>query len=143
MADMESVVTFTVLGKPAPQGSKRYVGNGRMVEASKHLEPWRMATRIAAMEAMRASRLPTYTGPVDVHVHYTFAISPSSRGRTDGMLHAIRPDLDKLLRATLDGITGVVIDDDSRVANLSSRKTWTTGEQGAQITVMFLGLETT
>ena len=43
---------FEVIGtEPAPQGSKRYLGNGRFVEASKKLEPWRRAVA-EAVEAM-------------------------------------------------------------------------------------------
>jgi hypothetical protein len=30
--------TFTVLGKPAPQGSKRHVGKGVMIESSKQVQ---------------------------------------------------------------------------------------------------------
>lgn len=32
---------FAVFGLPAPQGSKRHVGEGRMVESSKRVKPWR------------------------------------------------------------------------------------------------------
>lgn len=31
---------FSVLGLPAPQGSKTHVGEGRMVESSKRVKPW-------------------------------------------------------------------------------------------------------
>ena len=36
---------FAVLGLPAPQGSKRHVGEGRMVESSKRVKPWRRHER--------------------------------------------------------------------------------------------------
>src|ERR1700676_3259288 len=34
---------ITVRGIPAPQGSKRHVGGGRMIEMSKAVGPWREA----------------------------------------------------------------------------------------------------
>lgn len=43
-------VEFTVLGVPAPQGSKRHVGRGVLVESSKALGPWRVARREAARQ---------------------------------------------------------------------------------------------
>jgi Holliday junction resolvase RusA-like endonuclease len=33
-----------------------------------------------------------------------------------------RPDLDKLIRAILDGITGILIEDDSQVVNITATK---------------------
>ena len=38
--------------------------------------------------------------------------------------HGKRPDVDKLARAVLDGLTGVVFVDDSQVFDLSVLKTW-------------------
>ena len=45
-------ITFEVYGQPAPQGSKRHVGGGRMIESSKAVAPWREAVKWAAIEAM-------------------------------------------------------------------------------------------
>ena len=36
-------ITLTVRGLPAPQGSKRHIGRGVMVESSKRVKPWRDA----------------------------------------------------------------------------------------------------
>ena len=44
-------VEFTVLGVPAPQGSKRHVGRGVLVESSNALGPWRDAVAWAARDA--------------------------------------------------------------------------------------------
>ena len=48
-----------------------------------------------------------------------------------------KPDLDKLCRSTLDGITGVLIKDDSQVVNLICNKVYANkGElPGALITI--------
>jgi len=50
-------VEFTVLGVPAPQGSKRHVGRGVLVESSKALGPWRDAVAWAARDAAVARSL--------------------------------------------------------------------------------------
>jgi hypothetical protein len=39
------MIRFRVNGHPAPQGSKRHVGGGRMVESSRAVGPWREAVR--------------------------------------------------------------------------------------------------
>ena len=39
----------TVIGIPAPQGSKRHVGNGIMIENSKRVKPWRQNVKEAAL----------------------------------------------------------------------------------------------
>ena len=36
--------------------------------------------------------------------------------------HSVRPDLDNLVKAVMDGLEGVVYDADSRVASLQARK---------------------
>ena len=51
-----------VLGTPAPQGSKRHVGGGRMVESSKLVGPWREAVKAAVAAAYPG--LEPITGPV-------------------------------------------------------------------------------
>ena len=44
------VITIRVYGTPAPQGSKRHVGRGVMVESSKKVKPWREAVKQAALD---------------------------------------------------------------------------------------------
>ena len=50
------MITFHVSGTPAPQGSKRHVGGGRMIESSKKVEPWREAVaRVASAHLLDES----------------------------------------------------------------------------------------
>jgi Holliday junction resolvase RusA-like endonuclease len=49
---------------------------------------------------------------------------------------ATKPDADKLARATLDSLTGILFDDDSRIVELSVLKRYAApGQEGASITV--------
>ena len=117
------MIAFIVRGHPAPQGSKRHVGNGRMVESSKHVAPWREAVRHTATISYA---LTNPEGPIDapivVDMVFTFA-RPKSHYRTGRNAHLLRdaapthptgpPDLSKLARSTEDALTdaGVWRDD--------------------------------
>lgn len=103
-----------MLGVPAPQGSKRHVGNGRMIESSTKVKPWRAAVAAAFPVA-------PIDGPVEVVV--TFVLPrPKSERKTYTRPHTRRPDLDKLIRSTLDALTGRAFGDDSQVTHIDIRK---------------------
>lgn len=120
-------------GLPAPQGSKRHVGNGVMVESSKHVRPWREAVKHAALDALEeAEDWPRQEGVVGLHViftlprpraHYRTGNSSHQLRKAAPHLHASRPDVDKLLRSTCDALRDAgVYADDSRVAQVYALK---------------------
>ena len=114
--------SFDVIGIPAPQGSKRYVGNGRMIESSKKVKPWREAVKWAAIEAMRAQRI---TAPLDGPLHAT-VIFVFRRPKTAPKLRSypdVYPDIDKLLRSTFDALRqSALIADDARIVCVHASK---------------------
>lgn len=108
-----------VAGIPAPQGSKRHVGGGRMVEVSRAVGPWREAIRAETQRAV----IGTIDRPVSVSVMFRLPRPKSTPART--AFPAKRPDLDKLVRAVLDGlVAGGAIADDSQVVVLRAAKTF-------------------
>lgn len=110
-----------VPGLPAPQGSKRHVGRGILVESSKALGPWREMVKLAAHNRMLQRGLTMQTAlPLVVEIEFVMP-RPKSLGKRDPR-HVKRPDVDKLARAILDGLTGVVFADDSAVWCLNARK---------------------
>lgn len=111
-----SPVAFIVEGIPAPQGSKRHVGGGRMVESSKRVAPWRAAVAAAAREAE-----VFISGPVMINLDFRFP-RPKRMKPKDRSPMVQRPDLDKLIRSTLDGLTGVAFTDDSQVVKITATK---------------------
>lgn len=118
-------MTITVHGSPAPQGSKRHVGRGIMVESSKAVKPWREAVRWSAVEAIR-QQFPesaiAYRGPVAVDI--TFFL-PRPKSAKKGAVPDKRPDIDKLLRSTFDALKSAgVYEDDSRVVCVAARKVY-------------------
>lgn len=128
---MPPTLEFSVRGIPAPQGSKRHVGRGIMVESSKKVRPWRDAVRAEAVAAWDSVPLDE---PVRVHMVFTF-LRPASHYRTgknagivrDTAPHAPQgaPDLSKLIRSTEDALTEAgVWRDDARVVEVSAWKVY-------------------
>jgi crossover junction endodeoxyribonuclease RusA len=112
-----------VPGRPAPQGSKRFLGNrggkGITVESSKAVAPWRADIR----EHVAARRSePPLAGALAVRLEFVLPRPVSTpKRRTPAAVK--RPDLDKLVRAVLDalGSAGLWVDD-SQVVDLATSK---------------------
>ena len=124
------MIAFTVTGDPQTKGSAkafRHNGTGRIIVSNDNprCKAWQTNVAWQAKGAM-AGRRPE-PGPVRVEVMFTVARPPTSR------LLVPRLDVDKLLRALLDGMTGVVYVDDSQVVEATARKAW--GVAGASVTV--------
>lgn len=132
---MTRIVTFDVSGIPAPQGSKRYLGTsggkGILVESSKRVAPWRADVRAAAIQVQP---FPPLDGALDVEL--TFRLPrPMGHYGTGGNAGAVRrsaptypyrkPDIDKLARAVLDALRGVIWLDDAQVVRLHATKDYT------------------
>ena len=114
------MIDFFTPGKPAPQGSKRHVGRGIMVESSRDVGAWRERVAIAAHNTMRGVGGVVVTGPVAVTLGFILPRPKNTPKVTPAAVK--RPDLDKLVRAVLDAVTGVVIADDSQVVALHATK---------------------
>lgn len=113
-------IAFSVPGKPAPQGSKKHVGRGILVESSKELGPWRERVALAAREARAAH--PIWAGEA-LTVRLGFVMPrPTSTAKRSTPPAVKRPDVDKLARAILDALTHVLFEDDSAVVDLHAEK---------------------
>ena len=79
----------TVNGLPAPQGSHKHVGGGRMVESSKKVKPWRQDVKAAA-EALGNTPTVAKSSYIDPRVFTRYrrgqvldvTVSPESAIRT-------------------------------------------------------------
>lgn len=116
--------SFIAYGTPAPQGSKRHVGNGVMVESSKAVKPWREDVKQAALTA-RDHGAPCLDGPLLVRMVFTLRRPKSAPKRLT--IPDRTPDLSKLCRATEDAITTAGLwADDARCSDyVRLAKVWT------------------
>jgi Holliday junction resolvase RusA-like endonuclease len=115
---------FTIDGNAKPQGSKTgFVRNGRvvMVEAVKGSREWRQEVVKAAKAAASAAGLQTIDRSIPVNVAVEFFFDkPKSVTR---QLPSVKPDLDKLLRNILDGLTEAQIwEDDCQCVTVTAQK---------------------
>lgn len=117
-------IRFTALGKPLPQGSKNAFKSGNrvvLVEASKGLKPWRSVVALEAKQVMLdVEDMSLIEGAVRVELLFQFV--PGKTVKRAQM--TTKPDVDKLSRAILDSLTGVVWKDDSQVVELTARKVY-------------------
>lgn len=140
------MTTFRVPGIPAPQGSKsafsphgqaaslcpacktRHLVKIVQTESSKAVEPWRNAVKAAALLAVREP----FAGPVTVTFIFTMP-RPAAHYRTGRYADLLRddapaapsgmPDLDKLVRSTMDGLTaGRAWTDDAQAVRIQAAK---------------------
>ncbi len=123
------MITFTVAGTlPAPQGSKRHVGHGVLIESSPNVKPWRQAVSAAALDARRRHGIhEPLRSPCTLSVVFLFP-RPKGHYGTRGIRPSAprwkttRPDLDKLIRSTADALTSVLLFDDSQMVSICASK---------------------
>lgn len=118
---------FTVLGKTATKGSTRsFVRGGKVVTLAdnKNLGAWTQAAKWAAKTA--GAKLVSKPNAVMLHVCFQFMPPKSDPTRAE---HTVKPDIDKLLRAVLDALTGVAYEDDSQVDTVIATKSYGAHEE--------------
>lgn len=126
------MIRYSIEGTPRPQGSKRHVGGGIMIESSKYVKEWRAFARMKAVDAMRESERIAKPSAVKLTVLFGFDRPKThiKKGvcRIDApVYHTARPDSDKLLRALLDSMSEIVFEDDSQVAVIVVEKVFAKG----------------
>lgn len=141
-------ISFFVPGVPRPAGSKtafpfkRRDGSlgASVVDSCKHTKPWQA---VVSGEARDIYAGPILTGPIQLELAFNF-LRPKSHygtGRNANRLkpsapmhHTVKPDIDKLIRAILDALTGPIWQRDQQVTYLTARKLYDV-QPGATITI--------
>ena len=114
------LTSFFAEGVPRPQGSKRAVGGGRFIEASKYLPEWRKSVVGAAREAHEGEPIQ---GAVTVTAEFVFPRPKALKPNQDAPPHTSAPDTDKLQRAVGDALTiAGVIEDDAQIHTWRAHK---------------------
>lgn len=144
-------LSITVKGRPAPQGSHDLGSGGQFLDSSPYLKAWRQAVKIAAFRSysqigLQPPALPAFAAGVPVifeRITFYLATEQCRAAGTDAPTG--KPDIDKLLRSTLDALGGAhdpgeharLFADDSQVVevrNLSKERA-PRGDPGALIIV--------
>lgn len=141
-----SRIGFRVAGIPAPKGSARAIKRGDravLIASSSNANrdaqrAWATAVGWAAKAVHRAA---PWTGPIGLDVTF-YVARPKSVTRA---LPEVKPDGDKLLRATADALTGILFVDDGQIVDWIARKRYATAEEpcGAWIEVWRVSETTT
>lgn len=145
------VIDIVVRGTPRPQGSKRHIGKGVMVESSKYVGDWRADVRANAVVECAARHHQADRAPYAIVTDFRFRRPKghyrTKNGEPSGELkesapkhHVTKPDLDKLQRAIKDALSGVVWADDSQVVSMDGSKAYDDGEQGEGVTIRVIKL---
>lgn len=133
-------LSFTVYGIPQPQGSAKafYVPKlKRAVITSDNakLKPWRQEVTAAALAAMNSNGVALVESGRPVHIEARFIFQKPKSARKHAFEKTTKPDMDKLLRALFDALTGSVFDDDAQVTKSTIEKLYGMPSR-AEITVL-------
>ena len=117
------MIHFTAYGVPAPKGSmKAFYRPGMrfpvVTEANKNTRPWAAIVKDAAIQA--SAGRPVSGDPLCLSVVFHMPRPKSLPKKV--VAHVKKPDLDKLLRAVKDALTGVLWRDDSQVIGVMATK---------------------
>lgn len=131
--DLRQAISFTIEGTPASKGSYRAVTGRsrktgkpvtRLIPMDSKERPWRDKVRQAALAAMTDNQFGGYGKDTPLILLAQFAlVSPKTVRRHRP---TVKPDLDKLLRCLMDGLTDSgIIHDDAQITSITTAKKYT------------------
>ena len=107
---------FFVDGLPVPQGSMKVI-NGHVIHAKgSALAAWRSGI---ALSARNAGVFPSLE---PIHIEMKFYMPKPRTVKRDEP--TVPPDLDKLIRGVLDGLTAIAYRDDAQVTSIVAQKAY-------------------
>jgi len=119
-------LTIVVSGPPRGKGRPRFSTRGGFPRAYTDAKTREYEARIAMEAKLAMDGRPPVSGPVEVTIHAWF-VKPKSwtkKRKAETGHHVVKPDVDNLVKATLDGIAGVIIEDDNAVCSLIATKAY-------------------
>ena len=128
---METPLTFRIYGNPKPQGSKKHIGNGRMIEANPGHHHWRLICQTTLTKEYQQKPLEQ-----PIHITATFYLPKPKKPRYP--TPATGYDLDKLCRALGDALEKAnIITNDARIIHWHATKTYANQQNppGVHVTI--------
>jgi Holliday junction resolvase RusA-like endonuclease len=119
--------SFVAYGTPQPQGSaKAFIRGNRayVTSANPKMKPYRHTLTQVATEVLEKSscNAPAFPRPWPVELSVVWYLAKPKSTPKKVLMPTKKPDTDKLLRAVLDSLTGVVYEDDSQVVRVTAEK---------------------
>ena len=110
------MINFFVDGLPVTQGSMKIINNRVVHNKGSQLAAWRSAVALTA----RQNGARPLTEPIEINIKFCL---PKPR-TVKRQYPSVAPDLDKLIRAVLDGLTAIAYIDDGQVTQISAQKAY-------------------
>lgn len=124
------MIDVVIYGKPVSKGRPRFgkAKNGNMVAYT----PFK--TRKYEQEVKTLFQLAMFSKPMlEGAVKVTITAFFNSKKKTGW--HTSRPDLDNIVKAILDSMNGIVVEDDSAVAQIVAFKKYDEGEERVEVQI--------
>lgn len=129
------MISFDVAGNPVGQGNHRIARGGpfpRLYDSAKGLDAWRALVSWTAKEFAPVTPIE---GPIRLEVTFWLPL-PKSAPKRKRIYPIRKPDIDKLIRAVADALTGVLYRDDSQIVEALVLKRYAYDRMtGASVTV--------
>ena len=118
------MIKFIVYGTAKSKGSyKGFTRDGKMIPDNPKSKDWQHLVAVSAQQYRPKS------GPFDeaVQIIATFYFArPKSVSEAKRPYMTVKPDIDKILRAILDGMSGIIYTDDARIIRVVVEKHYCT-----------------
>lgn len=124
------MIDVVIYGKPVSKGRPRFgkAKNGNIVAYT----PFK--TRKYEQEVKTLFQLAMFSKPMlEGAVKVTITAFFKSKKKTGW--HTSRPDLDNIVKAILDSMNGIVVEDDSAVAQIVAFKKYDEGEERVEVQI--------
>lgn len=136
------MIVFRVWGVAQPKGSARgFIPKGwtRPIITSDNpsLKAWELLVRAELQQVMATTsttvKASLFNAPISVTLAFHLPRPKSAPRRV--IYPTKRPDLDKLVRATIDACSGVAFNDDTQVVAITASKLYAVGAAHVDITI--------
>jgi Holliday junction resolvase RusA-like endonuclease len=129
-----------VVGKERPRAVVR--GKFARFYTPAKTAKWERLVRDCAIAALDGRQIPQPCEYVFVDILVLMGIPKSlSKRKKDALLHSPchkRPDLDNVVKAVLDGASGVLWGDDAEVTRITAARHWCSGESRVEVIVTWV-----
>lgn len=123
-------IFFTVYGEPVAKGRPRFARQGKFVKTFTPEKTKSYESEVAMMAKAAMGSSKPLSCALEAFIHLTFPIPASyNKKRSEACLsgqekHTKKPDADNCAKAIIDGMGGIIFDNDSQIVSLHIHKTY-------------------